>query len=164
VVAAASLYTDTTDMAHFLLAQTTGPNGEPPGRGVLRPATVLEMRKPTGFKFRLPIWGLGTILYARNNSGGFIVGHDGDNRPAMNTTARIDPQSGDGIVVLSTGNPWLASNIGGEWVFWRTGHVDLRFLITEQQRLFPVLAMGWLVIVVAAIFVGWRLRRRQIAR
>ena len=69
-------------------------------------------------------------------------------------TLEVQQQLGDGIVVLTTGNPWLASNIGGQWVFWRTGHVDLRFMLTEGQRVFPVLAIGWVVILAVAIFLG----------
>lgn len=60
------------------------------------------------------------MLYAANNSGDFIVGHDGSNEPAINTAARLDPATGDGIVILETGNPLLTTEIAGEWVFRKT--------------------------------------------
>jgi CubicO group peptidase (beta-lactamase class C family) len=160
-VAAASLYTSTHDVARLLAAVTKGPNGEPPGRGVVKPSTLVQMREPLGFQYGIAIWGLGTILYAPNNQGSFIIGHDGDNYPAINTTARVDPSSGDGIVVLESGNTRLASNLGSEWIFWRTGNADLIMVLTDTNRLFPVLAGGWAVIVLAGLFFGWRAWRRR---
>src|SRR6185295_20041654 len=89
-IAAASLYTSTHDLSRLLSAQVAGANGEPPGRGVVRVSTLAQMRAPHGFQYGFAIWGLGTILYAPNNRGGFVVGHDGDNAPAINTAARVD--------------------------------------------------------------------------
>ena len=44
-----------------------------------------------------------------DNAGGFVIGHDGNNDPAINTAARLDPAtSGNAAVVLETGNPLLA--------------------------------------------------------
>ena len=86
-VAAVSLYTTVSDLTRFVQANLPGKSGEPIGRGVLSPATVSEMWKPHGSKFSQDIWGLGTSLYASNNKGGFIVGHDGNRRnPPINTT------------------------------------------------------------------------------
>ncbi|MFN0023345.1 MAG: serine hydrolase domain-containing protein [Parvularculaceae bacterium] len=158
--AAASLYTSTADLTRLLQAHVAGRNGEPAGRGVLSPATLKEMRRPHASQFGAAIWGLGTILYADNNSGDFIIGHDGSNAPAINTAARVDPATGDGVIALVTGNQRLATNIAGEWVFWRTGNVDTFMFLAEAKRVFPVLAAGWLAIIVAAIFFGARRRRR----
>ncbi len=161
-LAAASLYTSTHDLAQLLSAVTAGPNGEPPGRGVVKPATLEAMRVEYGFQYGFAIWGLGTILYAPNNAGSYIIGHDGDNYPAINTTARVDPGSGDGIVVLETGTPrQFASRIGSEWVFWRTGNADLIMVLIDSTRLFPVLVGGWVVIALAGLFFGWRTWRRR---
>jgi CubicO group peptidase (beta-lactamase class C family) len=163
-VAAASLYTSTHDLSRLLAAQITGPNGEAPGRGVVKPATLALMRTPHGVQYGFPIWGLGTILYAPNNAGGFVVGHDGDNAPAINTAARVDPATGDGIVVLESGNRRLASNIASEWVFWHTGHPDLFMVLTDTNRLFPMLVAGWMVILLGGVFAWWRWRRISPAR
>jgi CubicO group peptidase (beta-lactamase class C family) len=158
-VAAASLYTSTGDMARFLQAQLPGPRGEAIGRGVLKPATILLMRHPQASLYGLPIWGLGTILYAPNDVGGFVVGHDGNNFPAISTTARLDPATGDGIVVLDSGNGALASGIGGDWTYWQTGVVDIGELVVfEAGRLLTILGGGVLVIVLAAGILLWRWR------
>ena len=100
--------------------------------------------------------GARTILYAPNRNGGHVIGHDGDNDPAINTAARLDPASGDGIVVLETGNRLLATPIAGEWVFWQTGDVDILTLTIESESLLKVLAAGWIAILLAASIVGWR--------
>jgi CubicO group peptidase (beta-lactamase class C family) len=162
--AAASLYTSAADMARFLAAHVAGANGEPAGRGVLRPETLEEMRRPHATQFGAEIWGLGTILYAPNNARGFVIGHDGSHAPAINTAARIDPASGDGVVLLETGHRRLATDLAGEWVFWNTGNVDLIMAMADTQRAFPVLAGGWLAIAIGAVavaaFVLLRRRRR----
>ena len=158
-LAAASLYTSVADMTRFLDAQVKGPHGEPVGRGVLRPATVFLTRRPQAYLYALPVWGLGTILYAPARSGGFVVGHDGNNFPAINTAARIDPATGNGFIMLETGNPTLASEIGGDWTYWQTGVVDLAALIEEPDETLALIAAGTVVLLVLAIAIGWRGRR-----
>ena len=161
--AAASLYTSAADLTHFLQANIAGANGTLPGRGVLAPETLFEMRRPHAYQYGAEIWGLGTILYAPNNAGGFVVGHDGDNTPTINTSARIDPATGDGIIVLETGTARLATDIAGEWVFWNTGNVDILMVLVDAQSAFPILVAGWIVILMSAIvFSGIvAVRRRQ---
>ena len=150
---AASLYTSTTDLTRFLQAQVAGPNGEsPPGRGVLSPATLETMREPHAFLYGLPVWGLGESLYAPNSAGSYVIGHDGGNFPAINTTARIDPYTGNGIIVLETGSPTLAREIGGEWLYWQTGNVGLDTLaIFDIGNILVVFALGLLVISIGAV-------------
>jgi len=159
-LAAASLYTTTSDLTRFLQAHIPGASGEPPGRGVLKPESLLEMRRPHASSFGIDIWGLGTMLFAPNNAGSFIIGHDGNNEPAINTAARLDPASGDGIVILETGNNLLATQLAGEWVFWKTGHVDFLTVSMEAATLLTTLAAGWAAIVLTALALGWRWRRR----
>ena len=159
-LAVTSLYTTTPDMTRFLQAHRPGPRGEPPGRGVLQPKTLLEMRRPHASQYGADIWGLGTMLYAPNNAGSYVIGHDGNNEPAINTAARLDPNTGDGIVILETGNRLLATMLASEWVFWRTGNVDFLMVTYESGALLNALAAGWTAIIVAALLFGWRLRRR----
>jgi CubicO group peptidase (beta-lactamase class C family) len=160
-LAAASLYTSVGDMTRFLEAQLPGPDGAPPGRGVLKPATLEAMRKPQAFLFGMPVWGLGETLYVPNGAGSYVIGHDGNNYPAINTTARIDPATGDGIVVLETGNATLAREIGGEWVFWHTGTVGLDTLaIIDARGILIQLASGALAILIGAILIARFGRRR----
>lgn len=155
-LAAASLYTSAADMTRFLQAQVPGPDGAPVGRGVLTPLTLETMQKPQAFLYGIPVWGLGETLYVSNGAGSYIIGHDGTNYPAINTTARIDPETGDGLVVLETGNGRLAMEIGGEWVFWKTGTFDLQALILLYGRSILIAFLsGALVILTAAAYAAW---------
>lgn len=159
-LAATSLYTTAADLTRFIQAHLAGSQGQPAGRGVLRPMTVTGMRRPHASKWGADIWGLGTMLYASNNADDFIFGHDGNNEPAINTAARLDPGSGDGIIILETGNPLLATTLAGEWTFWRTGNVDFLMLTVASQAALRVLAIGCIVIILTAVIVGWRLKKR----
>lgn len=157
---AASLYTSAADLSLFLQAQAS----HNAGRGVLTPETLQDMATPHARLLGLPVWGLGETLYAPTPSGGFVIGHDGQNFPAINTTARIDPATGDGIIVLATGNATLARDIGGEWTFWQTGKVGLDTLILfDAPTILMVFAIGALTIVIsiaAATLIGRPRKRR----
>jgi len=153
-VAAASLYTTASDLARFVRAQLAGPDGEPVGRSVLAPSTVEQMWKPEATVLGRDAWGLGAILYARNADGRFVVGHDGNNLPAINTAVRLDPDTGGGIVVLSTGTPNLATTIAGEWVFWETGNVDAFAFVVGLERTLSTAAAGAVGIVIAALLLA----------
>ncbi|MCE9649088.1 MAG: beta-lactamase family protein [Parvibaculum sp.] len=158
-LAAASLYTSAEDMTRFIAAQFPGENGAPPGRGVLSPAMLETMRRPQAFLFGIPVWGLGETLYVPNGAGSYVVGHDGNNYPAINTTARIDPATGDGILVLETGNATLAREIGGEWTYWQTGVVGLDTLVMfDLHRILIILASGAFAILIGSF--AWHRRRR----
>lgn len=154
--AAASLYTSAADMTRFLQAHWPGPSGQPVGRGVLTAQTLKTMRQPHAAQFGADIWGLGTVLYAPNNRGDFIIGHDGSNDPAINTSARLDPDTGDGVIVLESGDRLLATAVAGEWVFWHTGNVDILMLTMEAGTVLRTLVAGWIAILVAAAFMVWR--------
>ena len=157
-LAATSLYTTTSDLTRFIQAHLPGPAGEPVGRGVVTAETLKQMRQPHASQMGFDIWGLGTILYAPNGAG-FVIGHDGNNEPAINTTARLNPETGDGIVILETGNELLATTLAGEWVFWQTGKLDLLMVTLVANRTMTMIVAGWLVIVLAGLLIGWRLRR-----
>ncbi|BDX07180.1 serine hydrolase domain-containing protein [Planctobacterium marinum] len=112
------------------------------------------LTQPIGNKLGAPIWGLGAMLYAplddaqgQSNKGQFIFGHDGSNEPAINSTLRINPSSGDALIVLSTGGDFLASQIGYEWVLWQSGYPDFlhfeRAIASAWQPMFS----GFVVIV-----------------
>ena len=65
----------------------------------------------------MDIWGLGTILYTAPDNNDFIIGHDGKSTPPINRAVRINPHTGNGIIVLETGNPLLATKLASKWVF-----------------------------------------------
>ncbi len=160
-LAATSLYTTTSDLRCFLQAHVAGEGSARPGRGVLKPATIELMRQPHASKMGADIWGLGVMLFAPNNQGDFIIGHDGSNEPAINTTARLDPATGDGIIVLETGNPRLATRLAGEWVFWQAGTLDFLMVTMNAGRMVALVVGGWTAILFLAIVVGWRVRRAR---
>lgn len=125
--------------------------------GILSTASIEAMREPHGFVMGAGIWGLGTILYAPTPNGDYVFGHDGANDPAINSTVRLNPDNSDGIVLLVSGHPTLASNIGSEWVLWQTGYPD--FLSTEKalkSALLPIF-LGSLIVI---FFVFWSASRR----
>jgi CubicO group peptidase (beta-lactamase class C family) len=160
-LAAASLYTSAADMARLIAAQTPGPNGEPAGRGVLKPETLAAMRKPHARQYGADIWGLGQVLYAPLDKGDFVAGHDGSNAPAINTTARVNPATGDGIVILESGNTRLATQVAGEWVFWSTGYVDSFMVLLELRSTLIQVAVAAGVAFLAVFLLVWRLTRRR---
>lgn len=160
-VAAVSLYTTVSDVTRFVQAHLPGKQGEPIGRGLLKSTLIEEMWRPHASKFGEDIWGLGTILYAGNNQGGFVVGHDGDNEPAINTAARFNPATGNGIVILETGTRLLATRLAGEWVFWETGNVDVLAFSMAMPAMIRLMALGGLAIVLIAPTVAWLIRRKR---
>lgn len=159
-LAAASLFTTSEDLGKFISAQVPGASN-----AVLSAETQALIRQPHASDFGADIWGLGVMLYAPNNRGDFIIGHDGNNEPAINTAARFDPATGSGIVVLSTGSPMLATEIAGEWVFWKTGNVDSLTFVSRLSTAIAIFAAGAVAIFLAGLFVVWRRRnsRRKMA-
>lgn len=118
---ATAFVTSPADLSKFVLSQFSGDQAERP----VSSNTIKAMREPHGRMLGADIWGLGTILYGSTESGDSVFGHDGGNDPAINTTARINPDTDDAIIVLLTGHPSLATNIGSEWVLWQTGYPDV---------------------------------------
>ena len=159
-LAAASLYTSTADLTRFLLAHLPDPGGAPAGRGVLQPGTLKMMHEPQSSTNRR--WGLGMNI-APNYSGGWLIGHDGGNWPGISTTARIDPNTGDGIILLSSGDPALSARVRSWWMGWRTG-VAMPSIpnVAALRRRAPWILAGALVIILAGIsggiFAGRRVR------
>lgn len=149
---ATGLATTARDLTAFLEAQILeSPISAPPSFRRLE-----QMRAPQASLFGAPIWGLGTILYAENEAGGFICGHSGQNEPAINSEARINPSNGDGIIVFVNGDPSLATRLGNLWTIWQTGRPDFLSLGAEFQRVIPWFGIGVLFIFLAAAFGFWR--------
>lgn len=151
--AATGFASSAADLSNLVKAVVTGNPGVLPGA-----LTIESMREPHGFLMGAGIWGLGTILYAPTPEGDYVFGHDGGNDPAINSTVRINPDTSDGIVLLVSGHPSLASNIGSEWVLWQTGYPD--FLSIEKilrSSLIPVFTGSLLVTLVVFL---WSRRKR----
>lgn len=154
--AAASLQASAADLVRFIEAHRRGA-----GRDFLPPDIAAAMMTPHASQYGIPIWGLGIMLYAGAPGGGFIIGHDGMNFPAIETTARLDPATDDGIIVLATGNPGLAATLGGEWVYWHTGRVDVRTLDHMIPQAGMAVIAGWIVLLALAVIMAFRMRRSE---
>lgn len=152
-LAAASLYSDLTDLTRFALAHLPGKDGAPPGRGVLPPETLIEMRAPAARVLGVGIWGLGTMLFAKRGSSDHVFGHDGENYPAISHAVRIDPVTRSGIVILSSGRDGFAMRLAADWVYWKSGNVNL---IDRLPQLLRTIALGAGVIVL--LVAAWGMR------
>jgi CubicO group peptidase (beta-lactamase class C family) len=144
VAAATSLYATPQDMVKFVQAYLQ-PNN------VLRPETLQQMMSPQpGTRQE---WGLGTILYMDNGAKGYVVGHDGTNLPAMAHTVRVNPATGNGLILMSSGNLGLANRLADDWVFWETGKLSTNARINRLiEQLLPtlvVIGLGTIAILIA---------------
>ena len=131
------------------------------GELTIAPATVETMRHPEAFVFGAPIWGLGTILYAPDDDDVYVFGHAGQNEPAINTDIRINPSTGDAIIVLSTGNSSIATRVGFLWTFWQTGRPDFFGLPGELERLLPFYLGGVALLLLVCVGGAVRARRKR---
>lgn len=159
--AATSLYTSLSDLELFFQAHLEGSNREPIGRDIVKPETLRMMRTPHAQSMGVDIWGLGTVLFATTSTNDFIIGHDGKSTPPINTAVRLNPETGDGIIVLETGHPSLATKLASEWVFWKTGKVDTFLFPMLVNKLAWTIGIGWLVIVVIAVALSLTKRLRK---
>jgi CubicO group peptidase (beta-lactamase class C family) len=153
-LAATSLYTSLADLELFLQAHLEGKKREPVGRDVVKPETIKKMREPHGQSMGVDIWGLGTVLYATTEGNDFIIGHDGKSSPPINTAIRLNPETGDGIIILETGNPIVATKLASEWVFWKSGKVDTFLFPMLIKGIWRKIGIGWAIILVATLTIG----------
>lgn len=163
-LAATSLYTSLSDLEIFLKIFLRGQNGEPIGRGVLKPETLKLMREAHWNIMGEDIFGLGCMLYIDIENNENIFGHDGKSTPSVNTAIRINPVTGDGIIVLETGNPDLATRIASDWVFLKTGKVDtLLFTMLSGKMTKAMIAGVFFIITIAIVLVKWRKKGKTAA-
>ncbi|ALM19820.1 beta-lactamase [Nonlabens sp. MIC269] len=145
-LAAAGLYTTTYDLAKFLNANVSK-------NPVLSSSTINEMATAETFIGTTGIYGLGPHLYSQNDKDSQIIGHDGSGNNAINTAARIDLKSKDGIIILETGNYDIASRMADEWIFWKAGIADYVVMQRNKSYLLTLLLVGYLLIIIGAIFI-----------
>jgi CubicO group peptidase (beta-lactamase class C family) len=160
-LAATSVYTSLADLELFFQAHLEGKNKEIIGRNVLKPETIKMMREPHGQSVGVNIWGLGTVLFATTENHDFIIGHDGKSTPPINTAIRLNPETGDGIIILETGHPILATKLASEWVFWKTGKVDTFLFPMLVGGMVWTIGIGWAVIIVKTIIFSIMRRLRM---
>lgn len=161
-LAATSLYTSLADLETFFQIFIKGNNGEPIGRGLLKPETLMSMREGHWDIMGEEIYGLGSMLYIDIESNEDIFGHDGKSTPPVNTAIRINPVTGDGIIVLETGNPDLATRIASDWVYLKTGKTDTLLFSMMIGKTIKIASAGILLIIL--FFIGtarWRNKKKN---
>jgi CubicO group peptidase (beta-lactamase class C family) len=163
-LAATSLYTSLSDLEIFFQVFLQGKNNETIGRNIIKPETLKSMREPHASTLGMDIWGLGTILYTTTDNGDYIIGHDGKSTPPINTAVRLNSETGDGIIVLETGHPILATKLASEWVFWKTGKVDLTLFTMLKENMISNTGKGIIGIIILSIVVGVVRYRRKLKR
>lgn len=163
-LAATSLYTSLADLEIFFQVFLKGKNGEPIGRGQLKPETLKLIREAHWDVMGEEIYGLGSMLYIDIEDNEDIFGHDGKSTPPINTAIRINPVTGDGIIVLETGNPDLATRIASDWVYLQTGKVDTLLFSMLLAKTIKIAIVGLLLIILFLIGVArWRKNRKTAA-
>lgn len=163
-LAATSLYTSLSDLETFFQLFFKGKNGEPLGRGQISPESLKQMRKSHWDMMGEKIYGLGAMLYIDIENGEDIFGHDGSSTPPINTAIRINPISGDGIIILETGNQNLATKIASDWVFLETGKTDTLLFTMLLGKMIKLIFAGIFLIIVLGIGMAiWRKRRKTAA-
>ena len=164
-LAATSLYTSLEDLEIFFQIFLKGKNGEPIGRGQLKPETLKLIREGHWDVMGEKIYGLGSMLYIDIENNEDIFGHDGKSTPPINTAIRINPVNGDGIIVLETGNPDLATRIAGDWVYLQTGKTDTLLFSMLLGKTIKIALAGILLIILFLIVVAiWRKKRKTAAK
>jgi CubicO group peptidase (beta-lactamase class C family) len=144
--AAVSLRTTPHELALFVAATTNGEGA------VLEPETLKSMLTPqpgTG-----GTWGLGHELYLPNDAGGHLVGHSGSAAPASGASVRVNPATGNGFVLVSSGGRGATNRLVHDWTYWETGTVTREAqLQVVQDRARPAL----LAIAIGAISIAaWK--------
>ncbi|GEO23567.1 hypothetical protein CQA01_41010 [Cyclobacterium qasimii] len=86
------------------------------------------------------------------------------NRPAINTAARINLKSKDGIIILETGNPGLATKLGDEWIFWKTGIADYVVIQRSKPFLLSLLVIGYLLIVFSSVVIIREKNKKELGK
>ncbi len=151
-LAAASLLTTASDLSKFLLANVWE-------NEVLKSQTIAMMSKPESFINKTPVYGLGPHLYSQNDKKSNIIGHDGSGNNALNTAARIDLKSKDGIILFETGSFDFASSMADEWMFCKARIADYVVITRNKSYLITLLLIGYIIIILSSIFL---INRRSI--
>jgi CubicO group peptidase (beta-lactamase class C family) len=117
--AAAGLHTTVEDLAIFAKSALTGPDGEPPGRGLVSENTIELMMTPAAAADST--YGLGYGIRTLPE-GIASKGHGGGNR-GWQSYFQIIPESRDGITIVTNGsNGWAVHRqIFCAWTEWITG-------------------------------------------
>jgi len=146
--AAVALYATPQDLGRFARAYL----GENP---VLSQETLKQMMMPQ--PGTSGSWGLGQTLFDANAGGGYVVGHDGGTLPATAATVRVNPATGNGVVLMASGGRVSVNSLADDWLFWETGRVPFS---ARRQVVLDRLAPASVAFVLGSIAIVWWKRRR----
>jgi CubicO group peptidase (beta-lactamase class C family) len=174
-LAAAGLYTTASDLARFAAAAMAGPQGQPPGRGVLSADTIAEMLSPVSLPIesvaadvtRAPRQVTVGLGYAIENEAftTTMVWHDGDNTGWGAVFATL-PERGEGIVILANASPasTFRDLVLDAWTSWLgvepadTSGAPQRNPSTTTKT---VLALAGLLAAAVIVWAGYLLHTRR---
>jgi len=160
-LAATGLYSNIGDLHKFMVSQIPSTALAHPGPRVLTDESLQMMRTPLASVGGIDIWGAGVMLFADNNQGDFIIGHGGKS-PYLNATVRLNPASGDGFIMLQTGNDEaFSSNMATLWTVWQTGKPDIYIINSQLDKIIVAIIIGFTLIVIGAIVVNVFVFRRK---
>ena len=149
--AGVGLLTTAEDLARFAKAHQRG-------NPVLSAETLRTMTEPQ--RATAGSWGLGLTRYAEDGRGALVVGHSGGTLPAWGAMLRVNPRSGNALILLSSGGSGSLNRLPHDWVYWETGQVPAegsRQAFYDQARIALVtFAAGLLPIAI----ISWRYSRK----
>lgn len=152
-LAATGLYTTLNDFSRFVTSQIDSKTTSADLPRLLSDKSLIDMRQAIAKVDGLEIWGAGPMLYAPTNTGEYIIGHGGQS-PFLNSSARLDPTTGNAFIAFQTGNKnALASDLGTHWTTWLTGKPDIFILRNTLPLMIERIFLGSVFIV--GITLAW---------
>ena len=104
-------------------------------------------------------WGLGHTLYGENKSGGYLLGHGGGAFPASGAEMRVNPATGNAIVILASGTQGLITEVANVWTYWETGKKLFDIRNVMHKRILPTIV----AIIIGALAIVLLRNRKQVS-
>lgn len=143
-LAAHSLYTTPDEFSKFMVSHLRS-------NPVLDDKYIHLMSTPF---YRAPynVRGLGVQFYDVSNEKPSIIGHNGLNRWAINSSALIDLEEKDGILVFCNGSMDFAAHMSETWLYWKKGIVSPSVQFANLNKMLVYLGIGIVLIIGIGIF------------
>jgi CubicO group peptidase (beta-lactamase class C family) len=101
--------------------------------------------------------GLGVRIYDTSIDNHTMIGQNGLGRWAINSSAIIDLDSKDGVIIFCNGSMDFAKYLGNIWIHWNKGIVTDSVQFENLNKMIKLLVIGALVIII----IGFVLERRK---
>jgi CubicO group peptidase (beta-lactamase class C family) len=173
--AAAGLYTTASDLARFVAAAMTGPQGQPAGRAVLSPGTVAAMLTPVAIADEVVAAdvtrpphqmsrGLGYAMEPAPDGSNAVL-HGGGNQ-GWRALFVTHPERREGIVILTNSDQGsaLTEPIMDAWANWlgiRPATAARPAQPNHSTRNTALIAVAGLLVLTAILGGGYLLRRHR---